>query len=171
MKTIFSEKLPRIIKNKKELERILGVKIKNKGKNVFIEGEPDEEYIAIKVIDALNFGFPFSEAIKIKKDDYVLEILSIKDYTKRTDLKRIKGRIIGRGGKSIRNLSRLTNCSIEIKDNQVGIIGKPENIENAINSVIRLISGSKHSNVYSYLEKHRPEFISEDEFERIYEKK
>ena len=69
MRTIISEKLPRIIKNKKKLEKILNIKITNRGKEVNIEGSPEDEYIAEKVIDAINFGFPFSYAVSIKKEN------------------------------------------------------------------------------------------------------
>ena len=53
MKIIISEKLPRILKNKKFLENKLNVKITNRGKEVMIQGSPEEEYIAEKVIDCL----------------------------------------------------------------------------------------------------------------------
>ena len=67
METIYCEKVPRIIKNKKKLEGELNIKIKNRGKEVVIKGRPEDEYAAKKVIDALNFGFPFSTALLIKK--------------------------------------------------------------------------------------------------------
>jgi len=38
---------------------------------------------------------------------------------------------------------------------QVGIIGYPEYIKNAQDSVIRLIQGAKQANVYAFLEKHQ----------------
>jgi len=155
MKTIFSEKLPRILKNKKRLQEILNIKITNKGKDVSISGKAEDEYIAEKVIDALNFGFPFSIAILIKKEDYLFEIISIKDYTKRKDLSRIKARIIGTKGKTLQTLNQLTDCFFEINDNQVGIIGLPEDIKNGQESIISLIRGAKQGNVYSSAKKTR----------------
>ena len=71
MKTILSEKLPRILKNKKQLQEKLNIKITNRGKEVSISGKPLDEYTAEKVIDALNFGFPFGTAMLIKKEDFV----------------------------------------------------------------------------------------------------
>jgi rRNA processing protein Krr1/Pno1 len=50
----------------------------------------------------------------------------------------------------------LTDCNFELKNNEVGIIGNPEHIENAQNAVIAIIKGAKQSNVYSFLEKHKP---------------
>ncbi len=155
MKIIISEKLPRIIKNKKRLEKILNVKITNRGKEISITGKPADEYISEKVIDALNFGFPFSTAILLKKEDFIFEILNIKDYTKRKDLERIRARIIGTKGKTLQTLHQLTKCQFELKDNYVGIMGDPEYLENAQEAVISIIRGAKQSNVYSRLEKHQ----------------
>ena len=94
MKTIYSEKLPRILKNKKRLEKELNVKITNRGKEVSVNGDSEDEYIAEKIIDALNFGFPFSVAMLIKKEDFLLEIINIKEHTKRHDLETVRARII-----------------------------------------------------------------------------
>jgi KH domain-containing protein len=155
MKIILCEKLPRIIKAKKKLEKILNVKIANRGKEVAITGKPEDEYSAEKVIDALNFGFPFSTAMLIKQQDFIFEIINIKEHTKRKDLETIKARIIGTEGKTLKTLCDLTDCYFEIKDNLVGIIGDPECIENAQESVIFIIKGAKQGNVYNYLEKNR----------------
>jgi len=159
MKTILSNKLPRIIRNKKRLEEKLDVKITNKGKEIFINGKSTDEYIAEKIIDALNFGFPFSTAMLIKEADFIFEIINIKDYTKRKDLKRIKARIIGKGGRTLQTLNQLTKCHFELKDNQVGIIGSPEHLANGQEAVISIIKGAKQSNVYSFLEKHQVKSI------------
>lgn len=155
MKTIYSEKLPRILKNKKRIEEKLNLKITNRGKEVTISGKSENEYIGEKIIDAINFGFPFSKAISIKEQDLIFEILNIKDYTKRKDLERIKARIIGKSGKTIKTISDLSSCSFEIKDNKIGIIGKPDCIKNAQESIISLIKGSKQGNVYGFLEKNQ----------------
>ncbi|MBU4069398.1 MAG: hypothetical protein KJ646_00275 [Nanoarchaeota archaeon] len=155
MKKIICEKLIRITKNKKKLEKILNVKIKNRGKEVFLGGKSENEYVAEKVIDALEFGFPFSTAIMIKEHNCVFEIVNIKDYTKRKDLFRVRARIIGTKGKTLQTLHHLTNCFFEIKDNSVGIIGAPEFIKNSQEALISIIKGSKQANVYSFLEKHQ----------------
>lgn len=157
MKKLICERVGIIIRNKKQLEDILEVKITNRGKEVYFEGSSEKEYFAEKVIDAINFGFSISTALLIKKEELIFETLNIKDYTSRKDLERIRGRIIGKGGKALKVLTTLTNCFFEIKDNQIGIIGSPECIQNAQNSCISIIKGSKHSNVYCHLEKNRPE--------------
>ena len=89
METIICEKSQRIIKNRKRLEEELKIKITNKGKEITIHGSPENEYVAEKVIEALEFGFPFSVALLIKEQDFMFEALNIKDYTKRKDLEKI----------------------------------------------------------------------------------
>jgi len=157
MKTILSEKIVRIIKNRKKLEGKLNVKITNRGKEVFVTGEPEDEYVAEKVIDALNFGFPFATAILIKEEGFIFEVLNIKEHTRRNDLKSIRARIIGKGGKALQTLSQLTSCHFELKANFLGIIGAPELIENATEAIIAIVKGAKHSNVYAHLEKSKLE--------------
>lgn len=159
MKKIISEKIPRIVKNKKKLEIELNVKIRNRGKETFIEGEPEEEFIAEKVIEALNFGFPFSTALEIKRDNSIFEIINIKEYTPKKNLGLIRARIIGTKAKTLKTLSELTKCAFELKENYIGIIGPAEEIKNAQNAVIMIIQGTKQSNVYKYLEKHQPKPI------------
>ncbi len=161
MKKIISDKLPRILKNKKKLEKLLNIKITNRGKEVYIEGEATDEYISEKVIDAINFGFPLSHALEIKEQDYMFEILNIKNYSKSKNLGTVRSRIIGTQGKTLQTLHDLTKCYFELKDNEVGIIGNPEYIENAQNAVISIIKGSKQSNVYSFLEKHQVQEIGD----------
>ena len=155
MKKLIIEKFPRILKNKKRLEEKLEVKINTRGKEIIIDGEPENEYIAETVIEALNLGFPLEITFLIKEEDYIFEIINIKEYTKKKDFVRIRSRIIGTKGKTLKTLTGLTKCHFEIKDNRVGIIGQPENIKNAQEAIIAFIRGSKHSNVYFYLEKHQ----------------
>ncbi|MGA2130577.1 MAG: KH domain-containing protein [Candidatus Pacearchaeota archaeon] len=155
MENLFCDKVQRISKNRKKLEKSLNLKIDIKGNEVIFDGEAEDEYIGEKVIESLDFGFPFSVALLVKSEDLMLEILKIKDYSKRRDLEVVRARIIGKGGKTLRALHELTKCYFEIKGNDVGIIGEPEYIKNATEALIFLIQGSKHSNVYTFLERHQ----------------
>lgn len=155
MKLILCEKILRIIKARKHLEKTLNLKITNRGKEVTLEGTPEEEYIGEKVIDAIEFGFPISVALEIKTEELIFERINIKEYTNRKDLERIRARIIGAKGKTLKTLSQLSDCYIEIKDNQVGIIGDTEKIQNTQDAILSIIQGSKQGNVYSLLEKRK----------------
>ncbi len=168
---LICEKISRIIKNKDNLEKKLGVKIENRGKEVNLGGKPEDEYVAEKVILALEFGFPFSVALMIKERDYLFEIINIKDYTPRKNFEVIRARIIGKNGKTLKTLETLTECFFEMKDNKIGIIGDSEHIKNAQESLISIIRGAKQGNVYSYLEKHRVQPIFDFGLKEISKKK
>jgi len=171
MKKIIVEKLPRIIKNKDRLEKELNITIKMRGKEVYISGKAEEEYIAEKIIEALDFGFPFSNALEIKKEDFIFEILNIKEYATQKNLERIRGRIIGKAGRTLKTISSLSECFLELSGNKLGIIGYAENIRKVEEACKILIKGSKQANVYAYLEKHRPEPIIDLGLKEVKKKK
>jgi len=156
MKKLVIEKTPRVTKNKKKIEKELEISISSSGNEICIEGKPEKEYIAEKIIEAISIGFSLSEAFQLKDEDFMFEMINIKDHTTKKNLERIKGRIIGKDGRAKNTLSQLTKCNFEVKDNIVGIIGPAECIENAQNAIISLINGSKHANVYGYLERNQP---------------
>jgi len=157
MEVIYSEKSIKILKNKELLEKALKVTISHRGKEFSLTGNAEDEFFARRVIEAINFGFPLEDALSIVDKDFVFEVLNIKDYTRRKNLSAVRSRIIGKEGKALAVLTQLTQCFIQLKDNQVGIIGDPEYMKIAQEALISIIRGAKHSNVYSYLEKHRPE--------------
>jgi KH domain-containing protein len=156
MKTIIVTKLSKITKNKKQLEKRLGVVISNRGREIKINGAPENEYFAEQVIIALDFGFVFSDAIRIKDDECIFETLNVRDYTHRQNLENVRARIIGTRGKTLNTIRELTDCSLEVNGNQVGIIGPVTTIKNAESAVISIIQGAKQSNAYRFLEKNRP---------------
>jgi len=82
MQEIYIEKLNLIISNKKKLESELDVKITNKGKNLFIDGDAEKEYTAIEVMKAINLGFSIEKALLLKRENIILQSLNIKDINK-----------------------------------------------------------------------------------------
>jgi len=70
-------------------------------------------------------------------------------------LRRIKARLIGREGLARELIERLANVEISIYGKTISIIGNATNLNVARHAVINLLQGSKHGNVYSYLEKQR----------------
>jgi len=151
----------RPLKLKKRLEASLGIKISSRLKNIIIEGSPEEEYIAEQVILALDLGFSLQEALSIKEEEFLFEILNIKEHTKSHNLERVRGRIIGEKGKTIATLSGLTGCYLKLNENQLGIIGPPEIMKITQEALTSLINGSKTANVYAFLEKKHPEEIGD----------
>lgn len=159
MQKLICEKAPRVTKNRKKLEEALSVKITNRGKEIFIDGLPEDEYTAEKVLQALDFGFPFSQALSIKTENLEFEKIPIKSGTRQKNLERVRARIIGTKGKTIKTISHLSDCLLEIKDNEVGVICDAERMRTVIEAINSILRGAKISNVYSYLEKHQPERI------------
>jgi ribosomal RNA assembly protein len=156
MRKLVLDKPIRVIKAKGLLEKKLNIKLSFSGREVSFEGNPETEYISEKVLEAIDFGFPIGAALMIEEEDFVLEIFSIKDYTKKKSYERIRGRIIGKNGRTKKTIMALTDCFIELKDNRVGILGYSENVSNARQAIISIIQGAKQSNVYAYLEHHKP---------------
>ncbi len=155
MQEIYVEKLGKIIQSKARLEKELGIKITNQGRNVFVNGTAEKEYVAITVLEAINLDFSIDSALQLKDEKLILQKINIKDLTKRHDLERIRARIIGTGGKTLQTLHNLTNCEISLQDNHVGIIGNAETIEDAVQSLTSIIKGSKQGNVYARIEKQK----------------
>ncbi|MDD5700165.1 MAG: KH domain-containing protein [Candidatus Nanoarchaeia archaeon] len=154
MKKLICERAGEIIKNKGTLEKALDIKITSRGKEIFIDGLPLEEYEAEKVIDAINFGFKADIALQIKERELAFEIMHIKKFTTRTNLESVRARVIGTKGKTLKTFMELTNCFIEVRNNDIGIIGNPESMKATQVAIISLIKGSKQASVYKYLEKH-----------------
>ena len=153
MKTIYVKSARKVIQHKKELEDKLGVKIIIKGTNISVKGKELKEYFASRVLEAIDYPFLVEDALLLKDEDFLFEVIDIKDHTYRSDLGVIKGRIIGRSGKTLKVLGDLTGCEVVVKDNHVAIIGKAEDIKHAQQAIISLIKGSKQGNVYGTLER------------------
>jgi ribosomal RNA assembly protein len=153
MQEIYVETIGKVLQSKKKLESELEVKITNQGKNLFVDGNTAKEFTAIQFMEAINMGFSIDRALLLKDENVILQTLHIKDITKRNDLERVRGRIIGSQGKTLKTLNNLTNCDFSLHDNEIGIIGDTEDIEEAIQAVTSLIQGSKQANVYAHAEK------------------
>ncbi|VVB78597.1 Uncharacterised protein [uncultured archaeon] len=150
---IYTENIKEVLKNKSRLEKELKVKLENKGRLIFIEGNGEDEYLASRVLEAVNLGFSVERALQLKDENIILQIINIKSITKRNDLERVRARIIGTYGKTIANMANLTDCQFSMRDNQVGIIGNVNDIDEATIALRLLIQGSKQGNVYARLEK------------------
>ncbi|MEM4181593.1 MAG: hypothetical protein QXX68_00305 [Candidatus Pacearchaeota archaeon] len=127
-----------------------------KGKIVFIKGDEYTEFMVEKILSAIDFGFEIEDALLIMKD-YSFNTINIKDYTKRKNLEEIRGRIIGKKGRAIKIIENISGAKIILKRNKVGIIADNEHIEETEESIKSLIKGSKHGNVFSFLERRNTE--------------
>ena len=156
LKTLSEE----MIQEVKEFEETLSTQdyehMKDELGDVFIEGESMDVFNSLNIIKAIGRGFNPDIALKLLSEDYVLEVIPIEDFSRnKKDLIRIRSRLIGTEGKARKSIESLTNTSIVVYGKTVGIIGKIDNVMLARQAIINLSQGSKHGNVYLYLEKQK----------------
>jgi len=110
---------------------------------------------AREYIDAIGYGFSPERAERLLDEDQVLLVIDLKSYVGDSEnhLKRIKGRIIGEGGRARRNLEEITNTYISVGEATVAIIGGFEEAEVARQAIQMLIEGRQHTTVYKYTER------------------
>ncbi len=123
-------------------------------------------------VKAIAFGFSPERAMRVLDEDQVLIVIDLKQYVKPTPnhLMRVKGRIIGEGGRARKNLEELTNTYISVYGDYVAIIGDYESANAAREAIMMLIEGRQHSTVYRYLDRvmsqikrrHRLEYWSKE---------
>lgn len=147
------ENIRKIRKAIPEIESKIKVKISFKGNVVFIKGSELNEFIVEKILTAIDFGFDVEDALILANKDFNLEFINIKDHTPRKNLTDVRARLIGKSGKAKRTIETLTGGLIVVNSNMVGLIIDSEHLSAGIQGIISLIQGSKHGNVFSYLEK------------------
>ena len=147
---------------KKEIEEATNTKldVDSKEGDVFISGEDALGlYTAREMIKAIGRGFNPEIAKLLLKADYVFEVVDLSEYVGKSKeaMLRLKGRVIGKEGKSRKLIEELTECNISVFGKTISIIGLPESAANARQAVESLLRGSTHANVYKWLEKRRRE--------------
>lgn len=147
------EKINKIKKVIKRLELKLSVKINYSKNKIEVRGEEFNEFLCEEIIKAIDFGFDVEDALLLTNDNFSLQIINIKDYTKKKNLTPVRARIIGAAGRAKGTIEDLTGAVIAVNLNQVGIIVSSEHLSQTVQSIISLIHGAKHANVFAYLEK------------------
>jgi ribosomal RNA assembly protein len=153
MKILIVENPGKIKKAIKLIESKLNVKISYKGSRFEIKGDEYKEFLCDEVIRAIDFGFDAEDALLLANEDYSLQFLNIKEHTKKKNLAEVRSRVIGANGRAKATIQELTGAVIIIHDNNIGIIVSSEHLDSVVQALISLIGGSKHANVFAYLEK------------------
>jgi ribosomal RNA assembly protein len=148
---------------KEDIEKVSEstITVDSDGGAVYIEsteaGDPLKALRAAEVIKAIGRGFSPKHALSLLDDDFLLfEVISLSHLSPRA-LKRVKGRIIGKNGRTRRTLENLANVEISVYGKTISIIGQFHQIQNAHEGLEMLINGAPHSSVYSFLERRRRE--------------
>ncbi|MFA5060839.1 MAG: hypothetical protein WC494_00805 [Candidatus Pacearchaeota archaeon] len=153
MRIVIIEGMRKIKKAVPIIESKLKVKISFGKDRISIVGSELNEFLVEEIVRAVDFGFHIDDALLLKSEDFVLEFIDIKEHTRRKNLKDVRARIIGTNGKARKTLENLTGAVIVIKSNRVGVIVDSTHLDTTIQAIESLIQGSKHGNVFSYLEK------------------
>ncbi len=143
----------------KELESKAGVEITIKSeapedKVIEISGEPEGEWGAEQVLNAIGLGFAPKAAFKLLGDNCFLEVIDLQVLLGGNDnaISRYKSRIIGTAGKSKKKIEELSGATIAINDGpQIGILGEFEDVKTAKEAITRLLEGSQHAGVFAFL--------------------
>ena len=123
------------------------------GGSVTIKGAELNEFLVEKIIRAIDFGFDIDDALLLLNEEFVLEFIDVKEHTRRNNLKDVRSRIIGRDGRAKRTIEKLTGSAVVISDNTIGVIVDADHLSATVQGIESLISGSKHGNVFGYLER------------------
>lgn len=144
---------------KSELEKELNVTINVDSTEGDIQIKSDDSFklmIAKDVIKAIARGFNPDIAKKLIQEDYFLELINLNDYNPhKNHQQRLKGRVIGREGRSRALIEEYTGCYVSVYGKTIGIIGKGDAVRIANKAVDSLLTGSPHAYVYKWLEKER----------------
>jgi len=137
--------------------------------NVEIAVDSDEGEIAINeknakdplsvlkiesIIRAIGRGFSPQNAMKLFNDDFDFFVFDIYDYVgkKESHVQRLKSRVIGREGKTKHVLEGITESNISIYGHTISVIADIESMDIIKKALDMLLSGSRHSTVYRFVE-------------------
>ncbi len=122
--------------------------------------DPTVLFRAKEVVTAIGRGFAPNHAFRLlNDDDTVFEVINLRETVGRSqsDIKRLKGRVIGKEGKTRRIIEELSEANISIYGHTISIIGHTDQAAIAREAVRMLLRGSLHGTVYRFLHKKRRE--------------
>jgi ribosomal RNA assembly protein len=149
---------------KQDIEKRCGVAIEvdsESGDAVITTGEKPVDQIemfkAVEIISAISRGFSPQRAMRLLGEEEMFQQIDLRDYAGRSPsaLARIKGRIIGEGGKSRRTIEELSGVSMSVYGHTVGLIGTYHEVRLATDAIDMLSRGSMHKSVYNMLQEAR----------------
>ena len=116
-------------------------------------------YTTREIVKAIARGFNPKTALLLLKQDYTLDIIDLKEIAgkSKNTMERLKGRVIGKEGKSREEIERLTDTYMSVYGKTISLIGETGMVNLARRAVSMLLQGSMHKTVYHFLEKKRKE--------------
>jgi ribosomal RNA assembly protein len=129
------------------------------------DGDPIAVLKARDVLLAIGRGFSPERARRLLRDDTYLAILDIKLVSGKkgkSQLWRIRSRLIGTDGKARQRIEDLSGCSVSIYGSTVAVIGRERELERATQAIELLLHGSEHSTVFHMLARQRRDDARDD---------
>ena len=148
------------VKNSIESDTKTQIKVDSLEGDIFVYGKDALGlYTAREVIRAIGRGFNPDIAKLLLKQDYVFEMVNLTEYTgkSKNTMLRLKGRVIGKEGRSRKLIEELSESYISVYGKSISIIGLNESASMAKRAVEALLRGSTHASVYKWLEMKRRE--------------
>ena len=151
-------------KIKRRIESTLQVElnIDSESGNIEISLKPEQYDVSVlfltrNIIQAIGRGFSPKNAFTLLNEDNDLLVIDLEDYVGRSKnaQDRVKGRIIGKEGKSRAMIEELTNSLVCVYGSTVSIIGPFDMLPVTKEAVEMLINGSFHKTVWNHLYAYR----------------
>ena len=146
------------VKSKIEKACHVSLDIDGETGEVFIKSNGDVEKIqpfkAMEIVTAIGRGFSPENAMTLLKGENTLHVIDLREFAGKSNanVERIKGRIIGEGGRARRNMENLSSTHISVYGKTVSIIGDASKLRLAVDAISSISSGSMHGAVYDKLE-------------------
>jgi ribosomal RNA assembly protein len=122
--------------------------------------DPSLLFRAKELVTAIGRGFSPERAFLLLDDEEALfEVIDLHDIVGKSlsDMERLKGRIIGRNGKTRKIIEELTDAKVSVYGHTISIIGATDQVEIAREAIQMLLRGSQHRTVYRFLNRKRRE--------------
>lgn len=146
------------VKLKIEESCYVSLEIDGDNGEVFIRTQGDVEKIkpfkAMEIVTAIGRGFSPENAMTLLNGENTLHVIDLREFAGKSsaNVERIKGRIIGEGGRARRNMENLSGTHISVYGRTVSIIGDSSKLRVVVDAISAISSGSMHGAVYTKLE-------------------
>lgn len=145
---------------KDSIEKSCYVSIDIDGDNgeVFIKSVGDVEkmqpFKAMEIVSAIGRGFSPDNAMTLLDGENTLHVIDLREFAGKSNanIERIKGRIIGEGGRARKNMENLTSTHISVYGRTVSIIGDASKLRLVVDAISTISNGGMHGAVYDKLE-------------------
>jgi len=148
---------------KSKIEKICSVSLLIDGQSgeVIIRGNDDVKkmmpFKAEEIVMAVGRGFSPDKAMRLLEGENSLHVIDLREFVGRSSsqIERVRGRIIGEGGRVRKNVEELSGASICVYGRTVAIIGEGKQLRSAVDAITSLSNGSTHGKVYNDLQESR----------------